>query len=112
MINSGYKSGAIFLNKLRDPDKYKVLLDDTEELPIVEDIVRDNEGAGVLDEDMIDMIEMLYNNDFTSNVEPTVISEEDLYVSDVDETDENTLFIPITSDIERNIESLRNDNMF
>jgi len=38
MINVGYNEGIRFLRELKDPAKYKILLDDNEEIPNINDI--------------------------------------------------------------------------
>lgn len=39
MIECGYKEAVIFLEKLQNPDKYKLLLEDNEEIPTVEELL-------------------------------------------------------------------------
>lgn len=106
MIEQGYKSGKIFMNKVKYPEKYRLVLNEDEEIPIENEIQRN-----ILDNDTMEMINMLSNSGNQHLVFNDSQIEEDLFVSDLDnpssqEEDENTLIIPITPDIRRNLNSL------
>lgn len=100
MIESGYKRGKVFMARIKHPDKYKLLLDDDEEIPIMDEI---NEIG--IDEEMSTMIDILCPSTVDPisiisqvNVDPTpvlqpirqlsqtnIITEQisDLFVSDI-----------------------------
>lgn len=115
MIVSGIKSAFIFLNNLKSPSKYKIILNDNEEIPIEEDIIEDH---GVLDNDTIEMLNLLYSNqlNLSEKESDNDYEYEDVFLSsDSDENisiDDDTLLIPITPDIRLNIERVRRDINF
>ena len=76
MVKSGYKDAAIFLCKLKDPDKFKVLLNDNEEIPYLEDIIADH---GDTSEEVETMLDLLSNDDV---IPVSNDFEEDIYLSD------------------------------
>lgn len=85
MIEHGYKTGMIFINRIKYPDKYNLILNDDEEIAYDTDNNND-----VLDNDSINIINMLSNNENESVVFNDV--NEDLFIeSDSSET----LYIPI-----------------
>lgn len=134
MIRSGYKTAMIFLTKLKHPDKYKILLDDNEEIPMQGDV---EENTGVLDEETTDMLRMLHRDHETTYSKPRLNdSNEDIFIDDINfgddspdniaeqeevindiieqneevvygPIDENTLIIPLTEEIRRNINRVR-----
>ena len=111
MIEHGYKIGMIFLNRIKNPDKYRLVLDDDEEIPIEDEIVNSTD-QGILDEETSDMLNMLSDNNY-ANTHHLVFndgSDDDLFVSDIVESNDETLLIPITPDIRRNIERMYRDN--
>jgi predicted acylesterase/phospholipase RssA len=108
MFESGYKAGMIFINRIRNPEKYKLILDENEEIPTVDDISSDTDG--VLDADTIQMIDMLSNDNYMNEHHISFKdSDEDIFLSDIEESDEDTLLIPITPDIRRNMERIYSD---
>ena len=110
MIDSGYKSAALFLLRLKDPVKYQVLLDDNEEIPPEEDIITgDGVLDGVLDEEITHILDALSNDEFVDEFVDES-SLEDIYVSDFTGSDEDTLMIPMTQDFRRNIQRVWETN--
>ncbi len=114
MIESGYKSATIFLIKIKDPVKYQLLLDDSEEIPIVEEIIEeigDGINEGVLDNETEQMLNLLSNDPNETGMVFNNGSGEDLFVSDIsvgsNESDEETIMIPITPEFGRQIERMR-----
>ena len=129
MIVAGIKSAFRFLNQVKSPDKYKIILGDNEEIPVVEDMV---ENQGVLDRETMEILNLLYSNSLNS-VEPNYVEpNEPNQNNDIDDTDDlfissddtlsssddalvssyenNTLLIPITPDIRMNIERAKRNN--
>lgn len=101
MIESGYKRGSIFLNKIKNPDEYNVILDEDEELPIVDDI-----------ETKVDEIEVI-RNDPCINPNLGLFNNEkveDVYLSDIDDLEENNL-TTMSPTIKRNMESNKHDDL-
>lgn len=115
MIEYGYKTGSIFLNRIKNPDKYRLLLDDDEEIQIEEEIMATND-QGILDDETAQMLNMLSGDDYhtDNHLFRDSGSDEDLFLSDLveldEEIDEDTLLIPITPEIRRNMEQLYRDN--
>ncbi len=116
MIEHGYKTGVIFLKRIKNPEKYRLLLDDDEEIPIEDEIVDD---GGILDEETNQMLDMLTNDNYIEDHHLVFNDgfEEDLFLSDLTDSDlvdisesEDTLLIPITPDIRRNMEQIYRDN--
>jgi predicted acylesterase/phospholipase RssA len=107
MIEHGYKSGVIFLNRIKYPEKYRLVLEENEEIPIVNEI----EGtlrSTVLDTETVEILNMISDEHYIDS-HPLVFndgSNEDLFVTDITESNDETLFIPITPDIRRNIERM------
>ena len=106
MIEHGYKTGIIFINRVKYPHKYQLILDDNEEIPIETEIQSQNnqhtDGSqnttranNVLDSNTIDMLNML-SDDHYIDTHPLVFqdNDEDLFVSDISNSDD-MLYFPI-----------------
>jgi len=103
MIEHGYKTGLIFLNRVKHPNDYRLVLNDNEEIP-----PDNNTDDGVLDKETVQMLNMLSDDQY----HPPVFNDEiieDLFVSDEEiNNDEESLFIPVTPNIRRTIEQICN----
>ena len=108
MIENGYRTGAIFLMRMKDPVKYQLLLNENEELPLVGDITNVD---GVLDTETEQLLQMLSNDNYNLNNDNNMVfnseSDEDLFVSDMSDENEDTIMIPITPEFSQNIERMR-----
>ena len=106
MIENGYRTGAIFLMRMKDPVKYQLLLNENEELPVVGDITNVD---GVLDTDTEQLLQMLSNDNYDNDhMVFNSESDEDLFISDLgSEENEDTIMIPITPEFSQNIERMR-----
>ena len=104
MIESGYRSATVFLSKLKNPDKYNIILDDNEEIPLEEDVIP---YQGVLDEETTQIIDILSKDKIDEKMAFND-SLEDLFMSDFGESDEEEiLMIPVTSEFRRNLRRSR-----
>lgn len=85
MIQDGYRGATRFLDKLNNPNKYKLLLEDGEEIPTVEDLL----SRGIILEGMIDLLD---------SVEPIFES-----TSNGSSDSDDILYIPLTKQMEENL---------
>jgi predicted acylesterase/phospholipase RssA len=107
MIEHGYKTGIIFINRLKYPEKYRLVLEEDEELPAANE-VDETRRSNILDNETLEMLNMLSDDRYVDS-HPLVFndgSNEDLFISDLPNSNSETLFIPITPDIRRNIQRM------
>jgi hypothetical protein len=75
MIDGGYRSATLFLSRLRHPEKYNIILDDNEEIPLDDNIPTEVES---LDDETLKVMDIL------SHSNQTDIFEFNDFVSDCD----------------------------
>ena len=109
MIEHGYKTGIIFMNKIKHPETYQLNLNDDEEIPVLADTNTQSDDTslgntlentsenttGNIDITTREIINMLSDDHYIDN-HPLVFLDndsEDLYISDI--PDNNILYIPI-----------------
>ena len=75
MIETGYKTASIFLMRLKNPEKYKVVLDD-EEIPFVDDIydIYDIDNNHGIDDETQELLNLILDNSNKNS------EEEDLFI--------------------------------
>ena len=150
MLESGYKTGIHFLNKLKYPHKYKIILDPDEEIPL-ENSDNMEYNIGVLNTEMSKNINNILNEFLNTNITTNTgvdnelngsVFYEDIFMNDSssesstksnreqNNSNENivesendkggnknigenndTLFIPVTSKIKKNIQNMLQLNM-
>ncbi len=96
MIESGYRSTTVFLIRLKHPEKYNIILEDNEEIPLEESIIQ---YQGVLDDETIQIIDILTKDKTDKKLAFNNLSLDDIFISDlIEEQDEDILIIPRTSE--------------
>ena len=96
MIESGYRSTTVFLIRLKHPEKYNIILEDNEEIPLEESIIQ---YQGVLDDETIKIIDILTKDKTDKKLAFNNLSLDDIFISDlIEEQDEDILIIPRTSE--------------
>lgn len=100
MIDSGYETGRMFLNRIRNPDKYRILLDETDEIPnlLFQDLPQQPESQTQEPNETTISVEDFLNDD-TRELEYITPEE--------NQTSIESLLIPITPDIRMNIERVK-----
>ena len=79
MVTHGYQEAEMFLIRLKDPEKYKIILNDTEEIPNIEDVINCNEPSEEHHNDFCDEKHETLN-DFCDEKHETL---NDLFVNDI-----------------------------
>ena len=121
MIDIGYEAGVNFLNELRNPDKYRILLNESDEIPNINTPppLRDTDTSPPSLSNLTNTDTPSLTNSNLTNTNLTNINNLEDYFSSDDENMEleyitqdndnsiNSLMIPITPEIRINLERVR-----